>query len=74
MRFSSEIPTGVSAVTSTKTLVGEDSPEVGTSAILLIDLVFLGVVGSDGGRCEISNFLLVLISVAMIIFISGVFF
>jgi len=62
MSFSSEIPTVFSAVTSTKTLVGEDSPEFGTSAILLIDLVCLGVAGSE------------LVSVAMIIFVAVLFF
>jgi len=67
MRFSSETPTGVSAVTSIKTLVGEDSPEAGTSAILLMDLVRLGVAGSNRCRRGLSNLLLMLVSVAMII-------
>lgn len=62
MRFSSETPTGLTAVTSTKTLVGEDSPEAGTSPMLLMDLV----------RCRrgLSNLLLMLVSVAMIILLS----
>lgn len=47
MPFSSEIQTEKSAVTSTRTLVGEDSTVVGTSGILRIDLARLGVAGAD---------------------------
>jgi len=67
MRFNSEIPSGVSAVTSTKTLVGDDSPEVGTSTILPMDFVRLGVMGADDRSLELLNVLLMSISVAMII-------
>lgn len=67
MRFNSEIPSGVSAVTSTKTLVGDDCPEVGTSTILPMDFVRLGVMGADDRSLELLNVLLMSISVAMII-------
>ena len=54
-------------MTSTKTLVGEDSPEVGTSAILPMDLVRrLGVRGAVGCFSDLSKTLFVPLWVATI--------
>lgn len=55
-------------MTSTKTLVGEDSPEVGTSEMLRMGLVRLGVRGADGCLGDLSNALFMSVWVVMIMF------